>query len=254
MVLSVDAAHDAADKVALDQPADCPFKWVYATAYALNTAGAEEKYKVGPWVCKMLHPKTSAFVWDTTPDIRKTAAQVAEAAAALVRGCSRVRGCNGIMGCNWHMVGTEAGRASLRHIISNEESIYSAIAEELRGIKMTNTVDRKQVVDDMLSINLSKFKEMNLGGRCWYLARIWNLITEFGECKKGFFDFVCKCNDWTIYKFVTWIIGPGYSCAHFVKLIRGGVNGLPPSLLAIVYSYLAVPPAHFIRREILRLI
>ena len=153
-------------------------------------------------------------------------------------------------GATWNTKCTEVMRASFTFIISNEEIIDSSIAES-QEITTSDTVDRRMVIDIMLAPDLVQFEEMNLGGRCWYLARMWRLVAEMEECWKNFFDLVSRCNNPVIDRFVSRMTAPGYSRAQFLKLLR---EPLPPPLLAIVYDYLAAPSADSIREEILSLI
>ena len=155
----------------------------------------------------------------------------------------------------WKIMATEAARASLECIIINEETIYSEMSTTFQGVKTADGINRREMIDAMLTPNLPLFRGMNLGGRCWYLARMWSLIAESGECKKSFFDLVSRCSDPVIDDFVSWITSPGYLCADFVKLMQESMySPPPPPLLAIIYGYLAGPSADSIRRKILELI
>ena len=124
---------------------------------------------------------------------------------------------------------------------------------------MPTFVDQKRVIDRMMMLDPGVFKEMNLGGRCWYFSRVWGLIcltppVRFQQCSTMFFDLVSKCEDRAVDSFLGWIIGPGFARADLLAQTKSISHGLLPSLWGIVYDYLAVPCSGLIRREILSLI
>ena len=169
------------------------------------------------------------------------------------------------------MLGTQAAKVSLRYTFTNEETIYSEISLRLTNLLMPAIVNRQDAIKKMLDLNFFRFKEMNLGGRCWYLSRVWGLIRlhaaaakvvaveaeaaveAAAECKK-FIDSVTKCDDPAVSSFVSWMTGPGFVRADFLGLVPISLRGLLPPLWEAVYDYLAAPAAYLIKREILSLI
>ena len=161
------------------------------------------------------------------------------------------------------MMGVNAARASLRYVISNEKVIYSAVSLRLSSVTMPEVKKWKKPIDQMLNVSISAFREMNLGGACWYLCRIWSSISlaesitstvTFEECKKKFFDLVSKLGGRRVGDFVKWFVGPNYSRPDLLAQTRNSFRGLLPPLWDIVYDYLAAPSADLVRQEILLLI
>lgn len=161
----------------------------------------------------------------------------------------------------WQTVGIEAARASLLYIITNEEKIYSAVRAKLDGIKMPKTVDWKNAID--ISIDVERLERMNLGGRCWYFSRVWNLITicrlagtaagaAVEECEKKFFATASKSG---VGEFVSWMIGCTYSRSEFLTSVMAiHPQFILPPLWEIVYEFLSAPSDGLRKREILSLI
>ena len=156
---------------------------------------------------------------------------------------------------DWKAVGVETARATLRYVITNEEKIYSAIRARLKGVTtaMPNTVDLEKVIDTMTTLDIAKFQEMNLGGKCWYLYRIWCLAAATAERK--FFATVKDVDDreGNISRFVNWMAGCRYSCDDFLSAMES-LDCLIPPLLMIVYDYLVSPSPDLVRSEILALV
>ena len=167
-----------------------------------------------------------------------------------------------IMGTPGHYraqyVAAKAVRASIRYAIANEEMTYSIASSHFQST-MPILVNRRDVISSMLGFNLPSFKRMNLGGQCWYFSRIWGSILlmkpvypeVLGECKKKFFDVAESCDDPAISSFVSWMTGIDCPRAEFLKRMREYVRVLPRPLACIVYDYLAAPPAHLLKRDIL---
>ena len=162
---------------------------------------------------------------------------------------------------NWTTVSMQTDRALLRYTISNEKTIYSALSPLLKSLEMPAKMSGKKTVDGLLALDSAEFGQVNLGVRCWYLSRVWSLMclappTEltFEECKKGFVDFVSKCEDEMVASFVRWITGPDFSREDFLQCMQTFSHGLLPPLRDVVYGYLATPPADLVRRDILSLI
>ena len=216
--------------------------WDAAKYYAYDAAGLEAKEAVHR-VLGHHHAIALLEIADY-----ETITQLAEVAAEA----------EAKRGLDWKLVGMEAARASLRYVIIGENAIYSGISVDIKDIKTFDTADREEAIKTMLSVNIDKFGEMNLGGRCWYLSRIWSLMRSVGPVKAGmrekFFELVKKCNNPIITDFVEWITGPDFTRAEFLEQMKTFSSGLLPPLLEIVYDYLAPPAADPIRREILSLI
>ena len=157
------------------------------------------------------------------------------------------------------MTDTQAARASLHYTISDEETIYSAISLPLRGAEMPAKINYQRTTRNMLTLDCAEFGRINLGGRCWYLSRVWGLMclappVTSKRCKKKFFDFVSRCEDEMVGSFVEWITSPHFSRQEFLHCMQTFLHSLPPPLWDIVYGYLAAPSADLVRQKILSLI
>ena len=158
-------------------------------------------------------------------------------------------------------VGIQAARASLRHTISNEEAIYSAISTRFRSVEMPAILDQKDTIIMGLHLDVPFFQRINLGWKCWYLHRIRSLIdlatlpeADASECKEKFSSLVRKCEDGAVTAFVNWIAGPGFSRADLFAQIQECFYCLLPPLWCIVYDYIAAPSPRSIRQTILSLV
>ena len=154
-------------------------------------------------------------------------------------------------------VGMEAARTSLHHTIAAEEEIYSLVSRLCTGVEMPATVDREEAINTMLALDFAAIIQMNLGGLCWYFSRVWGLmcLANLEKYKRKFLKRVSICNNGALSDFVGWMTGPDYSREDLLAQIEQPPHDLLPRPLAcIVYDYLAAPPAHLLRQEILRLI
>ena len=147
---------------------------------------------------------------------------------------------------DWQAVGIETARATLHYVITNEEVIYSAISSALPRAAMLATCNHEDVITRMLDLhpNYAVFEQMNLGGQCWYLSRVWCLIDKAklaASCAQKLFKLASEC-DRKVTDFVNWMVPPSYSRAEFleVMMMSSELLLLPP-LLDIVYDYLSAP-------------
>ena len=159
---------------------------------------------------------------------------------------------------DYKAVGLQVAKAVLRHAISNEETVYSALSQHLACVELPVIPDLEGVIDTVLAADPAQFVERNLA-KCWYVSRIWDWIclikpANLDELKGKFVHFVERCHDPIITCFAGWIIGPGFSRAGLLEQMKSFSHGLPPCLLDIVYDYLAPPCPRLIRKEILSLI
>ena len=115
-------------------------------------------------------------------------------------------------------------RASTKYIVEHEEMICAAIETKLQEVKMPENVDRTAVILKLLSLNGNNFQKMLVGGQCWYLARVYGLITDSRKskgwlaCKEKLFTVARGCRP-EVLQFMELNVGCDYSFSEMMDTI-----------------------------------
>lgn len=155
---------------------------------------------------------------------------------------------------DWELVGRAAARASLRYVIAIEETIHKIVSLSPSIMRMKR-MNEEECINQLLNVDFQSLTKMNVGGKCWFFAQVWNLIKLAGlltESFKKFTDRLSMCGE-TVHRFGEWMMGATYSPTDLIATCEEIVH-LPKPLWLIVYSYLSPPSAEEIREEILSLI
>lgn len=148
----------------------------------------------------------------------------------------------------------EVAKYVWRYVLTNESMLTDVIAKDRPKVKFATLAAREDIPRKLLRV---KRRPMNLGGKCWYFARVWRMMSREEKsaalCRLEIRKAAARHGP-PVAEFMEWMIGADYSLSELRDIYRELYPAFLGDLITIVYNHLVSPTWERAKQEILLLI